>query len=326
MRLPLIFFKGSPEKPAVVFIHGLGMNALQWVSPSETRIFGGALPFSTITRVPPETLTLKEKPNLLPEIFTIGNPIPLETSFTDLHKRGHTVITWNQTKPLSSIKYALEELKRVVQFAETMTKKGIILIGNSRGGLIGRLFLESNPEKVKALITIATPHRGSNLANWIDYLSGSANLIEKIAKIFPYGTKKIIERLSDFISSEGVRELLPESSLIKSLKRDLKLNNVFYLAGSNPNLFNLYRWKSMKREDNYILYPEKIFTFPESLFSIIPERLIPKEWTDGDGLVSLESAIIDKIPGRVFKLNHGEILVNRESKEFVLKIVEEILS
>lgn len=64
MRLPLIFFKGSPEKPAVVFIHGLGMNALQWVSPSETRIFGGALPFSTITRVPPETLTLKEKTEL----------------------------------------------------------------------------------------------------------------------------------------------------------------------------------------------------------------------------------------------------------------------
>lgn len=323
MRLPLIFLKGLPDRHAIVFIHGLGMNALQWVSPSETRIFGGALPFSAITRMPPEPLTIKKKPRVLPERFTTGNPIPLETSFSDLYRRGYTVVTWNQTKPLKSIKYALDELKRVVQFAETLTEKGVILIGNSRGGLIGRLFLENYPEKVKALITIATPHRGSTLATWINHLSKVAKFVEPVSKLFPERAEKIIKRLSDFISSEGVKELLPESPLIKSLNKKIKTDKIYFIAGSSPNLFNIYKWK-YKKEENLILYPEKLFSFPNSLFSLFPEKTIPSEWKEGDGLVSVESAVDNYGKCKIFKLNHGEIIVKKLSREFILQIVENI--
>lgn len=323
MRLPLIFFKGSPEKPAVVFVHGLGMNSLQWVSPSETRIFGGALPFTAITRVPPEPLTVREKPNILPEKFTVGNPLPLKTSFVDLHKRGYSVITWNQTKPLKSVKYAVDELRHIVQFGENLTEKGIILIGNSRGGLIGRLFFENYPKKILALITIATPHRGSTLALWINHLSKVAKLMEKISKIFPERTEKILKRLSDFISSEGVKELLPDSPIIASLNKEIYTDKVYYLAGSNPNLFNIYEWKYIKNSDKHILYPEKIFSFPDSLNQIVPEKLIPEEWKNGDGLVSVESATLENAYGKVFELNHGEIIVDKVSREFILKIIEE---
>lgn len=44
----------------------------------------------------------------------------------------------------------------------------VVLIGHSAGGVIGRLFIESHPDAgVTKLITVASPHRGSELADII---------------------------------------------------------------------------------------------------------------------------------------------------------------
>lgn len=73
MSLPIYFFKENKNKPAIVFIHGLGINDTQWLSPSETKILGGVFPLSVLTRTSPEPLKLIRKPTILPEKL-----IPLE--------------------------------------------------------------------------------------------------------------------------------------------------------------------------------------------------------------------------------------------------------
>ncbi|MEN2985137.1 MAG: hypothetical protein ABDH16_00500 [Thermodesulfovibrionaceae bacterium] len=322
MKPPIYFFRGEPDKPAVVFIHGLGMDATQWLSPSETRILAGAFRFSIFTRKAPESLIFKEKIEILPKKFTIGNPVPLNTSLNDLRERGYSVLTWSQTNPLGSIHYAVEELKNVVKFASSLSKKGVILIGNSRGGLIGRKFIENSDEKIKALITIATPHRGSTLAKWVSYVSKLTDIIKPFLKFLPEGIEKISLRLIDFLQCDGVRELLPESSFIKSLKK-IEKTDFFSLAGSNSTLFSIYEWKQREENDLFILYPEKVFSFPQSLFSFLPEKLIPPEWKSGDGVVSVESAT-DHNTGKVFALNHAEIIVSAESRNYILEIVENL--
>ncbi len=322
MKLPIYFFKGSPDKPSIIFIHGLGMDSLQWISPSETRIFGGAFPLSILTRKPPEYLILKEKPVTLPEKFTTGNSVPLFTSLNDFKEKGYTVITWDQTKPLSSIYHAVGELKNVVQFANSLSDRGTIIIGNSRGGLIARKFIENCNEKIKAVISIATPHKGSTMAKWVKHVSLITHVFKPFLKLFPEKIEKISRRLIDFLNSEAVRELLPDSPFIKSLKKIENLN-FFCIAGSNPTLFNIYEWKLKKENDSFILYPEKIFSFPQSIVSILTEKFIPPEWKYGDGLVSVESALIDK-NSDIFNLNHAEIIVNTESRIHILSIVERI--
>lgn len=324
MRLPVYFFKGSPDKPAVIFIHGAGMDAFQWLSPSETRIFGGAFPLSIVTRIPPEPLILKEKPVILPEKFSIGNTFPLSTSFNDLKEKGYTVITWSQTKPLGSIYHAVNELKYLVQFSNSLSDKGIILIGNSRGGLIARKFIENYyNKKIKAVITIATPHRGSSMAKWISHISKITEILKPLLKIFPERIEKISHRLIDFLSSEAVKELLPDSPFIQSLKK-IDNENFFFIAGSNPALFIIYEWRQKQEGDFFILYPEKIFSFPQSLISILPEKFVPNEWRQGDGLVSLESAMGCSNSGKVFAFNHAEIIVSGESRNYILEIIENL--
>lgn len=322
MRLPIYFFKGRTDKPAIVFIHGLGMDATQWLSPSETRIFAGTLPLSALTRTPPEPLKLREKPAILPEKFSIGNTYPLNSSFNDLKQKGYTVITWSQTKPLDSINYALKELEYVVQFASSLSDRGIILIGHSRGGLIARKFIENSKENIKGLITVATPHRGSNMAEWVQNISTISKLVKPFIRIFPERAERIIKKLMEFLQCEAVKELLPDSLFIKSLKK-IETENFFFIAGYKVDLFNIYAWKLKKENALSVLYPEKIFSFPQSLLSLLPEKLIPPEWKEGDGLVSVESAM-DSSSGKIFELNHAEIIVNAESRNYILEIVENL--
>lgn len=323
MRLPIYFFKGDPDKPSVVFIHGAGMDATEWLSPSETRIFAGAFPLSLLARTPPESLLFKKKPSVLPEKFSLGNTSPLNTSFNDLKEKGYTVITWSQRKPLGSIKYALDELKYVVQFANFLSDRGVILIGHSRGGLIGRKFVENNDEKIKAVITIATPHKGSSMAKWVKNISVISNLLKPFMRIFPEKAEKITNKLIDFLNCEAVKELMPDCPFIKSLKK-IESENFFFIAGSNPTLFNIYKWTHKKENDYFIFYPEKIFSFPQSLISLLPEKLVPFEWKHGDGLVSVESAMDYGNLGKIFVLNHAEIIVNAESRNYILNIIENL--
>ncbi|ODA44553.1 hypothetical protein THER_0701 [Thermodesulfovibrio sp. N1] len=178
------------------------MDSSIWISPSETRILGGAFPLSTLTRNEPQTIKLYQKPTVLPEKFTIGDTFPLTTSFNDLKEKGYSVITWSQKKLLGSVYNAIEELKYVVNFSNLFTRKGIVLIGHSRGGLIARKFIEKS-NGIKALITIATPHKGSTMAKWVEYISNLPDLLKPIFKILP--KEKILTKISDFLKSEAVK-------------------------------------------------------------------------------------------------------------------------
>lgn len=52
---------------------------------------------------------------------------------------------------------------------EAISEKNIVLIGHSMGGLDCRYYAHMHPndKRIKKIITIATPHRGSLLADWI---------------------------------------------------------------------------------------------------------------------------------------------------------------
>jgi triacylglycerol lipase len=83
-----------------------------------------------------------------------------------LRAAGHAVASVTLDPPFGSIDELAGALDGAIDalLAQTGAEK-LVLVGHSMGGLIARTFLaRSGGDRVAALVTIATPHHGSNLA------------------------------------------------------------------------------------------------------------------------------------------------------------------
>jgi pimeloyl-ACP methyl ester carboxylesterase len=293
MDLDIVSYPGSPEKPAIVFIHGLGMDKNIWVAPSKSRILGGIFPLKVLVGR-----------------YVSGKPRVLHTLFHDLKKRHYPVITWSQKRTTGPILSVIPELTAIIRIARGMTAEGIILVGHSRGGLIGRKYLSKTDSPIKGLITLATPHKGSAIAKVARYFSPLASLINPlVANSDKNSVARSIKRIGEFLKSRALQELLPESHFFESLNDDPRAGVSYVSAGGiNPALFNF-----------------STFSFPVIFEKIIPEHLYPVEMKKGkgDGLVSAESS---KIPWSgeqyYFDCNHAEILFDKKARDTFIHAIE----
>jgi len=298
MNLETVCYEGNLDKPAVIFIHGLGMDKAIWVNPSNSRILGGMFPLKI----------------LLNKIPSDERPYNLQTLFDDLRLKEYPVITWSQRRPASPINSAVSELSEIVKIAYNLTKAGVILIGHSRGGLIGRKYLLKKDQSIIGLITISTPHKGSSVARVANYLTPVVSILNPLFPVKDKGTRSFaIKKIFEFLRSRALKELLPESRFLKSMKDGpLYWVNYISVGGTNPTLFNLYN-----------------FSFPDIFEKVIPENLYPEELKKGrgDGLVSAESS---KIPWTHehynFELNHAEILFDEDVRDLLVKAIDRICS
>lgn len=338
MNADTAFTKGNLNKPAIIFIHGLGMDKDIWVNPLKSRILGGRLPLNIFLREKPPTKDFglsRDKPKReIPGLSTGAQPKCLETLFTDLKLRKYPVVTWSQRRPSGPIDSAVSELDETITFAKELTKAGIILVGHSRGGLIGRKYLSQKKEPpVMGLITISTPHQGSSIARLVCYLKPLASFISPFFSKAEKGTlSSTIKHVLDFLKSRALKELLPQSTFFKSLK-DSPLNWISYisLSGTKPTLFSLYRWHwdpvSEGKSYRWFLKAEELFSIPEIFQKLIPHKFYPDEITKGkgDGLVSAESS---KIPWcnkhYIFSLNHAQMLFDKDVRDLLIKTIEKM--
>jgi pimeloyl-ACP methyl ester carboxylesterase len=160
MNYDIELIRGKIDKPAIVFIHGLGMDKNIWVNPSKSRILGGKLSLKVFLGKKPSSKNFGPCKNIpqkkVIEFSTGEQPEAIETLFNDLRLKGYAVITWSQKKPSGPLDSAVSELEEVIKVALDKTKAGIILIGHSRGGLIGRKYLLRKDRSIRSLITISS--------------------------------------------------------------------------------------------------------------------------------------------------------------------------
>ncbi|RPI36839.1 MAG: hypothetical protein EHM54_04700, partial [Nitrospiraceae bacterium] len=322
----------------VILIHGLGMDRWMWENPSRSRILGGSLPISILLTGPPYKKDYgysEKKPfSPLPGITTGSSPRSLKTIFHDLSAEDYPIITWSQKRPTGPLEVAISELSEVVPVALRLSRNGIVLIGHSRGGLIARKYLKDNSNKTKGLITISTPHSGSSIARLTQYVAPLVSAISPFFKESSHssGLRSASKRVIDFLSSTGVKELLPDSGLIREIS-DQKQRGVLCMTvgGTSPSLYCLYRWKWETIKDNshkrWVLSSEKIFSIPDILEKIMPEAFIPGEIRQGfgDGLVTEESSKISWCDNHyAFPCNHAEILFDIQARKAVMNTVRSI--
>jgi pimeloyl-ACP methyl ester carboxylesterase len=269
----------------------MGMDVTIWSNPSEARVLGGKYPVRALLR---------------------RHDTEMRTAFTDLEDLGYSVLSWSQRRPAGPIEIAVTELTELVDRHREYTGDGIILVAHSRGGLVARKYLERQDGLIRGLITLATPHRGTTMARWAVHISPLASLMHQLLQ----GSRKkdldsAFRRVLRFLSSDGLRELLPDSPFYASL-RDAKQKNTRYasLGGTDPDLIRIGG-----------------FSMPDLMGKVIPGKIIPEEIRVGygDGMVSASSAVHPYADiHHNFSVNHASILFDRDVRSHVCSTVESL--
>lgn len=291
MRKDIRFREGSSRYPLAVFIHGMGVNADFWTNPSQAKILAGRYPLGI----------------LLPE------GVEQVTSYADLASLGFSVLTWSQARPAGLIETAVAELRGIIKEHSRYTRNGILLICHSRGGLVGRKYLEDCDSRPRLAMTIATPHRGTSMAKWATFISPlTSALRQAIDNLGGRETDTAIRRILGFLGSDGLRELLPGSAFYSGLK-DVRKKDTRYISigGTDPDILKT------------IAIP-----LPELLMKIIPEKIFPEEMRDGlgDGLVTAASSVLPYgDEHRNYGLNHAALLFDGRVRDFIAEAVEPLM-
>jgi pimeloyl-ACP methyl ester carboxylesterase len=282
-----LFVKGDIRLPLVVFIHGLGMDHTMWTDPGQARILGGKYPLSIL--------------------IGAGEH---RSCFHDLRERGHSLLTWSQERPAGTVMAAVDELASLVGEYSSHAKAGTVLIGHSRGGVIARRYVQEHPEIVRAVITISAPHQGSNMATWVSFLEPMSKAVKVFLDARHHGAaRSALHRIVNFLCSDGVKEMLPESSFMKGLSTDRPEDVVcLSMGGTDPS---------------FIRFADK--TVPKMLLSAVPEALLPDEMREGlgDGLVAAARSVYPNGDGHTdFHAHHAAILYHEEARTHITRMLK----
>jgi pimeloyl-ACP methyl ester carboxylesterase len=335
MKRDITIAEGHRDRPVAVFIHGLGMNKCIWESPDQANVLGGKFPVALFAaREPrPEPREKHEQKGLSGRFYLGERPTNLTTLFHTLKELGYTVIVWSQKRPSAEIDSAVSELKDIVAIAGDYGKAGVVLIGHSRGGLIARKYLAGGDKKIRCIFTLATPHKGSRMARWVEYLSPLTSFIHRLLPDSEKGTATYAAKKTfDFLRSTAVKELLPDSPFFRSLA-DRPIKGTYYISvgGRKPTLFSVYRSVIERFPDGdkegYVMKSAKVFSVPDILEKVVPATLFPDEMKHGrgDGFVSAESSRLPWCDEHYdFDLNHAEVLFDERVKQVVVNALNHL--
>ncbi len=322
MELDIAIHKGRKDKPAVILIHGLGMDKDIWVDPLGTKIFARNVPLKVFAAAKPKLYkTGKTKKISIGEI-----PENIHNLWNALKAEEFNLVCWSQKRPVGPVHVAVKELAYITKKVKRLfPNKPIALVGHSRGGLIARKFLEKKIPGINALITIATPHAGSAVARLGKYLKPFSVLLKGRLPKSTHGTiSRVIKNISDLLEGNALKELLPDSGFINNLK-DAPQHGVHYISfgGNKPGLFTLYVWKRERKK----MSPKPLLTIPDSLLKIIPAFIVTDEIVPGrgDGLVTAKSSLLPWASKHyTLPVNHISILWNRDVINTTIAVLQEL--
>ena len=268
----------APGKPLVVLLHGLGGDRNDWMNPFQERNW----PYDHNQDPDEIDMGVHDKPPMpgLPGIDTkyflsprlASNARGLEGSddrswWHALQRAGFPVVTYSQVPdlmvpfakgPIAQCKQFMEMLQQDVLSQPEHKGRKVVILGHSRGGLIGRAFL-GDPEvkadtkgrfpAVSGLITLSSPHQGSHMALMDDKVITFLNTVQKVVPKLPndagnqvINTLKI--KIDAYVGAHG-DEIEPNSPLFRTLAAQEPIRpgvRCISVGGTSPRLFRLYLW------------------------------------------------------------------------------------
>lgn len=265
-------------KPIVVLLHGLGGDRNDWMNPFQDRNW----PYDHQRNPEEQDLGIHGKPPLfkLPVLEArdflsprmVSNAQGVDGSddrswWNALVGAGFLVVTYSQVPslmvpfdrgPIAQFKAFMEALQEDVLGDPALSSRQVVILGHSRGGLIGRAYL-GDPDvkadhsgrfpRVTGLITLSSPHQGSHMALMDDKIIDFLSAIEEAVPKLPNDVgREVIDSLKkkadDYVGAHG-DEIEPGSPLFRGLEAQEPIRpgvRCISVAGTSPRLFRLYLW------------------------------------------------------------------------------------
>lgn len=332
------FHKGiDPSLPSVFLIHGNHNSAKDWTKPS-------TLEQHYDYRDHPGQKRIGEKNAPNAGIYKVAASPWLEVDGQSwvgfLRGKGYTVAGYTQSpgtiaEVLDEAEEALDQFLRDTAALNPSSPPSVAILAHSRGGLIARHLLKrkGTAGRVQWLVTLHTPHRGSEMAIAPDRIAdeaveavGGANLPEPFKSQLRALARTIASPLRRMIDDQS-REMRPGSAMFRALElgeRPLDGVRYFTFGGTNPNYYRFYVWTftpmssvpQFKGFDEYFIWEVKPAEVGPASPMYASVRDIAPEITPGkgDGLVSDARAHLpeafraEHVTGN---LNHAEVLWDR---------------
>ena len=211
----------------------------------------------------------------------------------DLRQNGERLVFTPTVDPFNdSLVRGAQLLEHIAEIREATGAEKVILIGHSQGGLDARVAAHLEPDWVEAVVSYATPHRGSAVADAVlgilpgDHLN---DLIDALARLIAaplydaVGEQTQVSAAMDLLSSVGAADFnlaVPDAADVAYYsiagRSDLRLSIDACAADARPEFIRRY---DLVRD-------------PLDPLFFIPEAIVDGPWGDvaNDGLVTVESA------------------------------------
>ena len=230
-----------------------------------------------------------------------------------IEKNGGKAFLSNQNAFNSHVENALQIRERIVEILEITKSEKVNIIAHSKGGIESRYMITKlgMADKVASLTTIATPHRGSSLADTIVAFLQKKKLTDKVQRLANFYAK--------LIGDNNPKALKAANDLTVSYMKDFNK--------SVPNMPQVY-YQSYGGVINE-KYPVWIVK--------IQNKLMQEAEGDNDGIVSLHSYKWGNFKGIVksdenYGISHFDIVgmkfVSKSSsfdaEKFIYKVVKDL--
>lgn len=354
------FDAGTKGKPAILLIHGLAASRTHWTSPADTwSIKNGhyLADWKPKDQKGSSTIPVIKGGVRSFVLSKVNKNADEDGSFWKrLKAEGFTVATWNQIPCMDTsstpsddclnsdvFDKAYPTAKEALAYLATKTDEDIILIGHSRGGLIARKLLKESDadlpalQRVKMLITLHTPHKGSSMAqkgnevqkklknpqNAID-LDWVPKEVRKVAKdLMPDVGKKlsgVIDVLVVLTGLKGAKELDGNGPIIKGIENGEKKRagvKYYTFGGDDPRVARIFARVYTDGGQDWKTEGKTVLDFPADLKVPFPEMK-----KGGDLLVTdASSHFAFEDQHWTYDLNHASVLWSKRVKNKVVGLL-----
>jgi len=254
--------------PLVLLVPGMGGTVADLTAPL-TRL--GGIAFDKTATFPAYTdAGFNPIPPLVPVAGWFGDP-PLAsvTSWRDaLLAAGFSTVSYEPAAPGGTM---APNISQLVGFAAGALStddrvKGLPLaiLAHSRGGLVARALVNGargNPAlagflgRVKALITLHSPHAGSGLAGLATRVDAMAASLQTMLAVMGQPPSPLLAMLRAFVGNPALAELAPGSPALTALAAGEPVPGLAYHTFGGTSTVAMRLWQRVYTPDSYLPLP-----------------------------------------------------------------------